>query len=199
MQENGLAVSHTHLPFYDYTMEDQETLAFNEAMMYRAIEASAYIGAKLAVIHPKRDESKRTLIDETIALLTPYKITANKVGVTLCVENMGSTTAQELCEIVDGLSCFACWDCGHGNLCGLSQYDAIIALNDRLRVLHLHDNYGIKDEHTLPFFGTVDWEGLMRGLRAIKYQGTFNYEVAAKAVPEVLRMDHAKYLMNAAK
>ena len=55
IRRNNLAVSHTHLPFYNYEMEDKERLAFCDQMTYRAIDASAYIGAKYAVIHPGAD------------------------------------------------------------------------------------------------------------------------------------------------
>lgn len=58
IRRNGLAVSHTHLPFYNYEMDDKERLAFCDQMTYRAIDASAYIGAKYAVIHPQRDARK---------------------------------------------------------------------------------------------------------------------------------------------
>ena len=66
-------------------------------------------------------------------------------------------------------------------------------------MLHLHDNYGTRDDHSMPYFGTIDWEEIMRALRDIGYEGTFNYEVAATHLPMALREDHARYLVDAAK
>lgn len=53
-------------------------------------------------------------------------------------------------------------------------------------MLHLHDNYGTRDDHSMPYFGTIDWDEIMRALRDIGYEGTFNYEVAATHLPMAL-------------
>ena len=200
IRESGLVISHTHVPFYNYR-EAAETRAAKDDMMYRAIEASAYIGAQYAVIHPQRDlpGTGETMVEESIRLLTPFNDFAKQNGVTLCVENMTTTTAEQLKQIIEALDCCACWDVGHANLCKVDQYDSILALGKRLKVLHLHDNYGTKDDHSLPFLGTVDWNGVLLGLSDIGYEGTFNYEVQASKLPLPLRMDHARYLVDAAK
>lgn len=199
IRRNNLVVSHTHLPFYNYEMEDKERLAFCDQMTCRAIDASAYIGAKYAVIHPQRDAEKHTLIDRTVALLTPFNEYAKARGVTLCVENMYTTYPEELREIVDRMACGACWDVGHANFGKHPQYEGMTLLGKRIRVLHLHDNYGTRDDHSMPYFGTIDWDEIMRALRDIGYEGTFNYEVAATHLPMALREDHARYLVDAAR
>lgn len=198
IRRNHLVISHTHVPFYNY-VEEGGRRAFNDEMMYRAIEATAYIGAKYAVIHPLRDEEKHTLIDGTVAVLTPFNDFAKKLNVTLCVENMYTTYPQELAEIVDRLGCAACWDAGHANFGKHDQYEGMMLLGSRIKVLHLHDNYGTRDDHSLPYLGTVDWQGVMRALRDFGYDGTFNYEVSAGKLPLALREDHARYLVDAAR
>lgn len=198
IKKGGMVISHTHLPFYNYT-EDSDKRRQNDAMMLLSIEATSYIGAKYAVIHPHRDAEKHTLIDETIARLTPFNALAKSLGVTLCVENMYTTSPEELCEIVDRLGCAACWDVGHANFGKHDQYAGMTLLGKRIQVLHLHDNYGTRDDHTPPFFGTIHWAEVMRALRDIGYAGTFNYEVAASKVPLELREAHARYLVDAAR
>ena len=200
IRRNRLVISHTHVPFYNYREEGPERAARDE-MMYRAIEATAYIGATYAVIHPQRDMpgTGETLVEETVRRLAPFNDFAREHGVVLCVENMFTTTGEQLRQIVEALDCCACWDVGHANLGKHEQYANMAALGSRLRVLHLHDNYGTKDDHSLPFLGTVDWPSVMRALRDIGYEGTFNYEVAASKLPLEMRMDHARYLVDAAK
>ena len=112
IRRNHLVISHTHLPFYDFDMKDQDDLAFCNQMMLRSIDATAHIGATLAVIHPHRDPQKRSLIDRTVELLTPLRDYAGERGVTLCLENMFTTRPEELVEMVDRLGCAACWDVG---------------------------------------------------------------------------------------
>lgn len=199
IHRRNLVVSHSHVPFYDYEMEDKERLDFCNRMTFLSIEASAYVGAKYAVIHPQRDAEKHTLIERTAELLAPFNQFAKEHGVTLCVENMYTTTAQELRDIVDLMGCCACWDVGHANYGHHPMYESMMLLGKRIRVLHLHDNYGTRDDHSLPYLGTIDWDEVMRALRDFGYEGTFNYEVNATHLPMALREDHARYLVNAAK
>ena len=198
-EENGLAIALTHLPFYRYDLPDRERLDRYTAMMYRAIEATAYIGAKYAVLHPHRNESLETLVPESVSFLTPFRDAAQSLQVTLCVENMRTTGAETLARITDALNVSACWDVGHANLGGFDQFASISTLGGRLKALHLHDNYGTKDDHSLPFLGTVNWQAILSALKAIGYEGVFNYEVSASALPMELREEHAAYLVKAAK
>lgn len=199
IHEAGLQVSHTHLPFYDMLMEDKERLDFCNRMMTLSIDASAYIGAPYAVVHPLRDSKKTLLTKETIDLMRPFAEYARAKGVTLCMENMYTTSAEEIIAIADALQCGICWDAGHANFGGFEQYASVMKLGDRLKVLHLHDNYGTRDDHSLPYLGTLDWDSLLRALKDVGYKGTFNYEVAASKLPMALRMDHARYMVDAAR
>ena len=87
----------------------------------------------------------------------------------------------------------------------MDLYQAVLELKDSLKVLHLHDNFGKLgegvhcDKHLPPYFGTVDWEMLVKGLKETGYQGTFNYEVNVSAVPEEAREEMARYLVRIAR
>lgn len=47
-----------------------------------------------------------------------------------------------------------CFDFGHANVGNLNMYDEIIKIGNKLKVTHIHDNYGI-DSHNQPFDGTI--------------------------------------------
>ncbi len=196
---NRLVVSHTHLPFrYDRAVD---TPYYLDPMMKRAIDASARLGAPYAVCHPERANTpeKETLIEETITAFAPLCEYASSRGVTLAMENMFSTSPEQLCEIVDRLGCAVCWDIGHANIGGHAQNHALRLLGSRIKVLHLHDNYGTRDDHNPPYYGNINWDQFTDLLDEIGYDGTFNYEVAASRHPVGLRMEHAQYLVKAAK
>ena len=36
---------------------------------------------------------------------------------------------------------------------------------DRLSALHLHDNFGLSDDHMLPFDARIDWRGMAQRLK----------------------------------
>jgi len=55
-----------------------------------------------------------------------------------------------------------CYDSGHGNGNALKQLDFLEARKERLYALHLNDNAGEGDQHQPPFYGTADWDRIIR-------------------------------------
>ena len=50
-----------------------------------------------------------------------------------------------------------CYDAGHNNVFD-PEYDYLSKYGKRLIALHLHDNDGKTDQHTLNKYGTIDWD-----------------------------------------
>lgn len=196
LEGRGMVSESTHAPRACF----DEPRDVYEELLRRTIEATKMLGAKYVVVHPKRNEDNtRTLTEETIRYFTEFEAYAKEWGVTLAMENMVSTSPEQLLAIRDGLDCAVCWDTGHANIAGRKQYESITALGSALKVLHVHDNYGEKDNHNPPYYGTVDWEGFLAGLKDIGYQGAMNFEVNADRIPERARMEHARYLVKIGK
>lgn len=148
-----------------------------------------------------REEMKKTNID-MYSYLADY---LKEYDVYCCIENMFShdsqtdricptacTTAEEMCDYIDTLNDIthsdrfvACLDIGHANLIRFDGYekvnpvDMIYTLGDRLKTLHVHDNYGVHDDHMAPRCGNIDWKSVMEALRDIGYSGVFNLEADA--------------------
>jgi sugar phosphate isomerase/epimerase len=57
--------------------------------------------------------------------------------------------------------------------------EIVNVLGDRLEALHIHDTDGVRDNHTAPGFGNIDWESFCLGLKDIGYKGDFVYEADA--------------------
>lgn len=197
IRASGLAIESTHGPYADPKGHTPPQREMYEDYLERSLEATGMLGAKYMVVHPLVSEDKTdTLADETIRYFGKYSKLAAQHGVTLAVENMFSTTPERLVEICEGLDCVACWDTGHANIKGLDQYDSLAALGEKLKVLHIHDNYGATDNHNPPYFGNIDWERFVAGLRDIGFGGMFNFEINVSAMPEQLRMENAKYIVR---
>ncbi|HML49440.1 MAG TPA: sugar phosphate isomerase/epimerase family protein, partial [Clostridia bacterium] len=47
----------------------------------------------------------------------------------------------------------------------------------RLFTLHLHDNYGLRDDHLMPGLGGIDWREVLRALRESPYNGPIMMEM----------------------
>ncbi len=71
----------------------------------------------------------------------------------------------------------AMWDVGHAHIDGLDHEKEILELGSNLKAVHVHDNNGGRDEHFVPFMGTVNFDSLMRGLIQSDFQGYFTLEI----------------------
>lgn len=91
-----------------------------------------------------------------------------KFGVNILIENSAEAntggqyyfmTGREMRDFLDWVNhprLLVVWDTGHANLHLNNQYDDIMALGEKLVGLHIHDNGGNCDEHTMPFMGTLN-------------------------------------------
>jgi sugar phosphate isomerase/epimerase len=83
---------------------------------------------------------------------------------------------------VDGLDVGVCLDYGHAHLMG-DLAEAIETLSGHLWTTHVHDNFGKKDEHLVPFAGSIDWDAAMMETQKIGYDGTLMLEVGDTGNP----------------
>ena len=57
-----------------------------------------------------------------------------------------------------------CYDSGHENAFA-PNFGYLSKFGNRLFALHLHDNDGKNDQHTVPFCGTIDWAKKVEDLK----------------------------------
>ena len=99
-----------------------------------------------------------------------------------------------------------CLDAGHLNLIPGETHDQFIsALKDRIKVLHLHDNFGILndwfgelDRHLPPYVGCLEWNKLATSLKSNGFNGVYSFEVKGYAPKEFVEGEY-KYLFDAGK
>ena len=82
----------------------------------------------------------------------------------------------EFVEYIDHPLLQVVWDTRHGNTEG-SQYDNILAVGKHLKGLHVNDNDGKADRHSMPYTGVLNLDQVMNGLLEIGYDGYFTFEV----------------------
>lgn len=70
-----------------------------------------------------------------------------------------------------------CYDSGHNN-CFDRDFDYLSNFGDKLICLHLHDNNGLRDQHTLNRFGTINWTALAQKLSKLDLSNvSLDYEL----------------------
>ena len=158
----------------------------------RSLEICAEMGIPQVVIHASytgRPVTKETWYQENTAFYRELLPVAEQTGVTILTENTTHAnlkegrfymyTGKEMTEFIEYIDhplFKAVWDTGHGTTEG-SQYDNIVALGKHLKGLHVHDNNGKADEHTMPYTGVLNLDQVMNGLLDIGYEGYFTFEV----------------------
>jgi sugar phosphate isomerase/epimerase len=70
-----------------------------------------------------------------------------------------------------------CLDFGHAFLMG-DVGDIVEIAAEHVITTHVHDNHRTKDEHLVPFEGTIDWDAALMAMQKIGYDGTYMMEVA---------------------
>ncbi len=222
---------HMPYPCYVPNGSDRLNSYLKNVVAPKSIQICSFMECKYIVIHGFKlarylgsEEAEWEKTQEFIEFLAPL---AKELGVTICIENIYTNIGSHL---VDGPCCDArkaaeridlinqkynteilgfCFDTGHANLVGLDFENFITTLGDRLKVLHIHDNDGISDLHQIPFTFTksrenitsTDWEGFIRGLKKIRFNGVLSFETAPvlKAFPCVMKADVLHFMANIGK
>lgn len=194
----GIAFNQAHAPF-EFPFSK---LGFIEKdaipLTIRSLEAAGILGVDTVVVHPLNfmrycSENLNAIWDmnrEFFQALLPH---ARACNVRICLENLfqydsrgvmvpgACSEPHRYVRALDELNdphIAACVDVGHAALVGDKPSALIRALgHDRLKALHIHDNNGVADAHTLPYLGgSVDWEDTCRALGEIDYDGVFTFE-----------------------
>ena len=158
----------------------------------RSLEICAEMGIPQVVIHASytsKPISKESWYAENEKFYRELLPVAEQTGVTILTENTTHAnlregtyymyTGKDMVEFIEHIDhplLAAVWDTGHGTTEG-SQYDNILALGKHLKGLHVHDNNGKADEHTMPYTGVLNLDQVMNGLLDVGYEGYFTFEV----------------------
>lgn len=199
----GLVFPQMHAPnptFFSSSRKMQEVFEIAE----KCICIASMTGISYIVIHPvvppmaKSKDEIDDAVKRSVDYFCGFSNLLRSAGVKLAVENVYNwdstvgkalptvaSTAECMCRIIDFLNeqCgdnlfVACLDTGHAMLSGGGDLPSMIhLLGNRLRLLHIHDNDGIRDLHLPPYTGIIDWDAVSNALNEIGYEGNLTLEV----------------------
>ena len=217
----GITIAQSHLPTpknasfdLDPNFKKPGYPEYFDECLRRAYAASGMLGVPFGTVHPltflDAVSSPGVLLERTRRYYEPFVEWGIRHGVGTAFENMRPDTPawrfparycqnyRDLIELVDSFNdpmVGICWDTGHANHAMSNQPEALRAIGGRLKNLHINDNhYGGRDEHLLPYMGTVDWAGVLSALAEIPYGGVLNYEVGntCRLAPRPLQLEVVK-------
>lgn len=211
-ENKGICFSQAHAPFAS-TFADKEQTEKRFGEIVKGMEHSALVGAEMIVVHASTHldvtnrENHEALFESDVNLYTKLIPYAEEFGIKIAIENINSAitrTPEGLIKLYDELDndiFVVCFDVGHGNITGVDPAEAIRKLGSRIKCTHIHDNDGTADKHTLPYYGTIDWESVMKAFADVGYTGDLSYEAGlfVSTTPKELMADAAKYMAKVGK
>lgn len=224
----GVRIHQMHMPYPLYVPNGSKEVNdyLWDVVAPKSLYVCKFFECKYIVIHGFKlarhlgsEELEWQETEKFIQYLAPL---AKEFGITLCVENLYNGLGNHMVEgpccnvkrVVERIDRINkqydaeilgfCFDTGHANLVGLDFYDFITCLGSRLKVLHIHDNDGVRDLHQVPFTFTktrentpsTDWDGFINGLKEIGFDGVLNFEASPviTSFPEEMKEDALKFL-----
>jgi len=102
---------------------------------------------------------------------------AERLNINIAIENMARPEYLDcIFKNIQSERLGFCFDSGHWNLL-MPEVDLLALYGDKLMALHLNDNDGQEDMHSLPFAGNIDWDDIKEKLKAADYKGNIALEV----------------------
>ena len=210
--EKGIVFAQTHAPFA-VSFEDSAQTKQRFAEIVKSMQHSAWLGAEMTVVHACKhlpcdtEENRQKMLEANLDFyrsLIPY---AEEFGIQIAIENLKNSVT----ETADGLLALlhelnnpvftVCYAVGHAKISGQDPAEMIRALGTTIGCTHIHDNDGVADSHTLPYYGVIDWDGVMKAFAEAGYTGNLNYEAGhfVRNVPLSLRPQGAVYMAEVGK
>ncbi len=193
--DNGIEFVQSHAPNINPLASEYDFQRSLE-LMTRAIEICGFLEIPNLVVHPgwKKPLSKEEWSVQNKSFFEKLFPLMEKHNVNVLHENTATPNLpwyspkngqdmREFSDFVNHPLFHSCWDTGHGNIEG-GQYEELLAIGDDLYAVHINDNMGEKDQHIIPFFGTVNMDAVMNALIDIGFKGPFTFEAGTCLRPD---------------
>ena len=171
---------------------DDETYRANVRAIRRSIEICHLLGIERIVVHACANNTltKEEFYRYNVMFYREFFDLMEKYDITVMTENWDNnvthfSTGQELRDFIDHVDhplLGACWDTAHGNIDrtarSIGQYTNILTLGDKLKGMHISDNFGDCHHHSWPFAGNINFDSIVQGLLDVNYDGFFTFEAS---------------------
>ena len=202
-EKYGITMKQAHCLLFNYMDKQAPDYQLLTDINLHLMDVCKELGVEYFVLHPGvavGAVSTTESLNQSAEWISLFAEKAEKTGVKVCIENIFDTLegdrlwhtfgvyADELVALADKIGSDKvgfCWDTGHAHIGRVDQRRSIGILGDRLWTTHVHDNRGQYscDLHLPPFYGSIDWQSVMQGLKDVNYKGTFNFELEPHTLP----------------
>lgn len=176
--DNSFKIKMFHLPFEKADKLWQNNVDGDQLfeIYQKCIFNASVNNIKYVVMH--LNYNANSIVDENIGITRLNKLLnyGNKIGVNIAFENLADKDNLEVIEplIRQYSNACLCFDVGHNNI---NPSEVIMRNKDKIGVIHIHDNFGEKDTHQIPFTGNVDWSYVYTIMEEVMEHCEFVFEI----------------------
>jgi sugar phosphate isomerase/epimerase len=147
---------------------------------YLVVHLGMPAGGQLPPRENQPDAARRS-VEEIVALAAARSV---KVALEIMPNPLSSGAAltRLIEDQMEDVDVGVCLDYGHAHLMG-DLGETIETLSGHLWTTHVHDNGGRRDDHLVPFAGSIDWDVAMMTTQKIGYDGVLMLEVTDTGDP----------------
>lgn len=175
LREHGLEITF-HFPYLDLSpgSPDREVRKLTVRRFEQMLPLVSLFKPKTAVCHTGYDSVRYGFMGDAWLRnsLPIWADLARKVaeeGSVLVLENVYENNPSEILNLVEPLQEYGvgfCLDTGHQAVFGKAfLLEWIVTMSPYLRQVHLHDNFGKKDDHLAPGKGSIDFDLLFKEMK----------------------------------
>ena len=204
LEQYGLQCAETHLNYTDLKLSSEIPDPGTELAQERCVIATEMLGADWTAFHFRtaitRNWSPRVSMDENMPQLERLLRLAKENNTGIAVENLSlfpdvywmrflGSDVEDLvwiCQDIDSPSLGICFDFGHAHLMKHDMPKMLRTVAPYLRCTHMHDNYQLQDDHSIPTMGNADWPAAMAVLKEIGYEGNLTQELVLPKQTQLL-------------
>lgn len=171
----GLKLSSLHMRYKEselkYFFEDSKIGDKIEKNIIKDLKVAKKYGFTCVVVHLEGEDNE--IGYERIKRILKV---CEKVNVPIAIENTRRKDIfKKTFDSFGSKYLRFCYDSGHNNVFD-KEIDYLKEYKDKLECVHLHDNDGVDDLHTLNKYGIIDWEKIAKNLSECK-EINLDYEI----------------------
>jgi sugar phosphate isomerase/epimerase len=191
---HGLATT-IHAPFMDLNPGSVEPLlrAATRHRFQQVLDVAAVVKPQVVVFHPGYDrwrygDNQEAWLKHSIDTWQWVLERAEVIGFTVAVENIFEEEPSTLGVLIEAIASPRfrhCFDVGHWNLfhkVGMEEWFA--QLGAYVAHVHVHDNYGLRDDHAPIGEGNIDFDLYFRLMEKHAPAATYTIEAHDRAAVE---------------
>jgi len=138
------------------------------------VKLAAKFGFSCVVVHLFCEEESRQIGFDRIRRVLNL---CEKKNIPLAIENIDDPeTFKAIFNEIENPYMKICYDSGHNNFID-PKFDYLTKYRDKIICLHLHDNDGTDDHHTLNKYGSINWKNIATKLSKLPHDINLDYEL----------------------